>query len=116
MLHTALTLIGFVRGLAVSLEPEAQAQQDTGLTNDEWMAAQDRQLREIFASGRFPMLARISTGPDIDGNLDSLFEFGLDQLLDGLAARVSSAAAGSTTAPARPRPARVPRRPARTTP
>jgi DNA-binding transcriptional regulator YhcF (GntR family) len=115
-LHAALTLIGFVRGIAVSLEPEQQAQQDTGLTSDEWMAAQDRQLREIFASGRFPMLARLTTGPDIDADLDSLFEFGLRQLLDGLQARVSSVAAGSTTAPARPRPGRVPRRPARTTP
>jgi AcrR family transcriptional regulator len=87
-LHVLLTLMGFVRGVAVNLEPEANAEQDTGLTNDEWMAAQDRQLRGIFASGRFPMLARLATGPDIDTDLNSLFEFGLGQLLDGLAVRI----------------------------
>jgi AcrR family transcriptional regulator len=88
-LHAALTVIGFVRGLAVNLEPEAHAEQDTGLTNDEWMQAQDRELHAIFASGRFPMLSRLASGPDIDANLDTLFEFGLSQLLDGLAVRVS---------------------------
>ena len=88
MLHVAVTLIGFVRGVAMNLEPEAYAQQDTGLTNDEWMAAQERQLRGILASGRFPMLARLATGPDIDADLDSFFEFGLGQLLDGLAVRI----------------------------
>jgi AcrR family transcriptional regulator len=88
MLHVVLTLIGFVRGVAMNFEPEAYAEQDTGLTNEEWMAAQDRQLRGILASGRFPTLARVATGPDIDADLNSLFEFGLGQLLDGLAVRI----------------------------
>lgn len=67
----------------MNFEPEAYAEQDTGLTNDEWMAAQDRQLRGILGSGRFPTLARIATAPDIDTDLGSIFEFGLGQLLDG---------------------------------
>ncbi len=91
MLQVALTVIGYVRGLAVNLEPEAQAEQDTGLTNTQWMEAQDRQLREILASGRFPMLSRLAAGPDVDADLDTLFEFGLAQLLDGLAVRLNRA-------------------------
>jgi AcrR family transcriptional regulator len=87
-LHVTLTVLGFVRGVAVNLEPEAHAEQDTGLTSDEWMAAQDRRLREIFASGRFPMLSRLASGPDIEADLDTVFEFGLGQLLDGLALRL----------------------------
>jgi hypothetical protein len=93
-LHVLLTMVGFVRGVAVNLEPEAHAEQDTGLTNTEWMEAQDRQLHEIFASGQFPMLSRLATGPDIDADLDTLFEFGLGQLLDGLARRLGRPAAG----------------------
>jgi AcrR family transcriptional regulator len=89
-LQAALTVLGFVRGVAVNLEPEAQAEQDTGLTSTEWMEAQDRQLREILASGRFPMLSRLASGPDVDTNLDTLFEFGLGQLLDGLAVRLGA--------------------------
>jgi AcrR family transcriptional regulator len=92
MLQAALTVMGFVRGLAANLEPEANAEQDTGLTNTEWMAAQDRELRQILASGRFPVLAHVATGPDIDADLDTLFEFGLGQLLDGLAVRISRTA------------------------
>lgn len=91
MLHVTITLIGFVRGVAMNFEPEAYAKQDTGLTRDEWMAAQDRQLRGILASGRFPMIARLAAGPDIDADLDSIFEFGLGQLLDGLAVRIEGA-------------------------
>jgi AcrR family transcriptional regulator len=89
-LHAALTVLGFVRGVAVNLEPEAHAEQDTGLTNTEWMQAQERRLQEILGSGRFPMLSRLATGPDIDTGLDTLFEFGLGQLLDGLAVRVGA--------------------------
>jgi hypothetical protein len=83
-----LTLLGFVRGTAVSLEPETRAEQDTGMTHTEWMDAQERELRAIFASGRFPMLSRLASGPDIDADLDTVFEFGLGQLLDGLAVRL----------------------------
>jgi hypothetical protein len=39
------------------------------------------------------MLCRLATGPDIDTGLDTLFGFGLGQLLDGLAVRLSRQAA-----------------------
>lgn len=34
-LHAAMTATAYVRGIAVNLEPEAEARQDTGLTDDE---------------------------------------------------------------------------------
>jgi AcrR family transcriptional regulator len=91
MLHAVVTLANYVRGTAVSLESEAQAEQDTGLTDQEWVASQEAAFAAVFATGRFPALARLSAH-DIDLNLDSLFEFGLRQLLDGLAARVDGRA------------------------
>ena len=44
-LHVAVVLANFVRGLAVNLEPEAQAEQDSGLTSDEWMQSRPRRCR-----------------------------------------------------------------------
>jgi DNA-binding transcriptional regulator YhcF (GntR family) len=84
-LVVAVTVIGYVRGVAVSLEMETQAEQDTGLSNDAYMAAQEAQFRAVFAGGAFPTLARMSVQPEIDLRLDTLFEFGLARLLDGLA-------------------------------
>lgn len=88
--HVMLTLLGFVRGFAVDFEPEAHAEQDTGVPYTEWNEAQDRRLRKILASGQFPTLSRLAGGPDIDADLDTVFEFGLGQLLDGLALRLGS--------------------------
>ena len=41
-LHMAVTLANYVRGTAINLEPEAQAEQDTGITSHEWMALAGR--------------------------------------------------------------------------
>ena len=59
-LHMAVTLANYVRGTAVNLEPEAQAQQDTGMTNDEWMETQVPLMTEIVASGEYPMFAELA--------------------------------------------------------
>lgn len=83
-LVVALTMIGHVRGVAVSLEMETQAEQDTGLSKDAYMAAQRARFAAVFAGGAFPTLARMSSQPKIDLGLDTLFEFGLARLLDGL--------------------------------
>ncbi len=85
-LHMAVTLANYVRGTAVNLEPEVLAQLDTGLTSDEWMASQDSVMTEIVATHDFPMFAELAADPALDLTLDSLFEFGLARLLDGLGA------------------------------
>jgi DNA-binding transcriptional regulator YhcF (GntR family) len=85
MLYVAITIAGYVQATAVNLESEVEAEQDTGVTRDEWMQAQVDTVTTILASGRFPMLSGIAMRPDFHLELDDLFEFGLQLLLDGLA-------------------------------
>ncbi|MEU7927417.1 TetR/AcrR family transcriptional regulator C-terminal domain-containing protein [Micromonospora sp. NPDC049801] len=86
-LHLVVALANHVRGTAVNLQQGAEAEQDTGLTDDEWMVAQADALGRLLAAGEFPHLARLSRSA-IDLSADSLFEFGLQRLLDGVAALV----------------------------
>ena len=44
----------------------------------------------IIATGEFPMFERLASN-DYDFDLDKLFEFGLQRLLDGLAVMINDA-------------------------
>jgi AcrR family transcriptional regulator len=83
MMHVHTTLFSHVRGLALNLEAEAQAEQDSGLTSDEWMQTQEHGFRVIAATGDFPLLNRL-VNSEMELDLDQLFEFGLGCLLEGL--------------------------------
>ena len=83
--HAAIALIAYVRGMAVSFEEEARARQDTGVTEEEWMAAQTSAYAAAIAAGPYPALGRLAASPGIDLGLESIFEFGLRRLLDGYA-------------------------------
>jgi DNA-binding transcriptional regulator YhcF (GntR family) len=76
-------LFSYVRGMAVNLESEAQAEAESGLTADEWMDVHVGAVTAIAAGGDFPHVSRM-TGLDFDLDLDALFELGLRCLLDGL--------------------------------
>lgn len=78
-----LTLFNYVRGIAVNLEHEAEAEEISGLDNDAWIQAQQPTLQTIFAGGRFPTLQRLSEARH-NVSLDELFEYGLQRLLDGI--------------------------------
>jgi AcrR family transcriptional regulator len=82
-----ITLASYVRGTAMNLEMEAEAEAVSGVDNEEWLQAQEPRLRELVAAGRFPVFARY-VSQEYDFSLDQLFEFGLGRLLDGLAALV----------------------------
>jgi DNA-binding transcriptional regulator YhcF (GntR family) len=89
-MYAAITVFGYVRGVALGLEPEAQAEQDTGMTADEWAAQQADQLAALIRSddlAGFRALA-LPGGFDFDFDLDQLFEFGLGIVLDGLAVKL----------------------------
>lgn len=85
MLHVHVTLFSYVRGIAINIEWESEAEASSGLTEEEWMDAHSPALAAIAGSGAFPtfagVLARLSDNFDLD--LDYLFEFGLGPLLDG---------------------------------
>jgi DNA-binding transcriptional regulator YhcF (GntR family) len=76
-------LFSYVRGMAVNLESEAQAEAESGMTADEWMDAHVDTLTSLTAGGGFPHARRLTT-LDVDVHLDALFELGLRCLLDGL--------------------------------
>ena len=83
---THLTVFTFVRGLAMNLELEADAEAASGLTGDEWMGTQESALAALVADGRHPFFTQVLSGMDFDMDLDALFEFGLQRLLAGIAA------------------------------
>lgn len=85
-----ITLINFVRGVALHLELEAEAEATTGVDSEEWLTAQAPRLRALLETGRFPVFTRY-VGQDYDFSLEGLFEFGLARLLDGLEALAGAA-------------------------
>ncbi|WP_204358634.1 TetR/AcrR family transcriptional regulator C-terminal domain-containing protein [Streptosporangium sp. 'caverna'] len=87
MLNVHVLLYSYVRGIAVNLESEAQAEAETGMTEEEWMDSQDAALTALAASGSVPTFSKVVAGLDegYDLNLDVLFELGLQSMLDGLA-------------------------------
>jgi AcrR family transcriptional regulator len=89
-MYAAITVFGYVRGVALNLEPEAQAEQDTGMTADEWASHQAGQLASMVEAGDLPGFRALGLpgGFDFDFDLDQLFEFGLELVLDGLAAKL----------------------------
>ena len=97
---------GYVRGAAKAVADATEAERVTGISDDEWWAARAPLLTDLSASGDHPTLGRLSADGtfsqehrDPDDSrpytafeaLDS-FEFGLQRLLDGIAAYVGGGA------------------------
>jgi AcrR family transcriptional regulator len=80
----AVTVANYIRGTAVNIEEEAQAEQETGLTDAQWLDTQQNRLGDILGSGRYPLMRRAVTDPALEFDVDRLMEFGLQRLLDGL--------------------------------
>ncbi|GID32847.1 TetR/AcrR family transcriptional regulator C-terminal domain-containing protein [Paractinoplanes brasiliensis] len=82
--RAAVTVANYVRGTAVNLEEEAQAEQESGLSDTEWLDSQRQRLAAVLATGELPLMARFIASDDREFDLDILFDFGLRRLLDGL--------------------------------
>ncbi|MEU8892476.1 TetR/AcrR family transcriptional regulator C-terminal domain-containing protein [Streptomyces sp. NPDC048442] len=89
MLHIHLTLFGHVQGLATTLELENRARQDTGMTPEEWMASNEPRAEAVQASGEYPILGALFARDDFDLDLETLFAFGVERILDGVAVLIS---------------------------
>ncbi len=74
-LHVYAAMVNYVRGTAMNIESEASAELDTGMTSKQWSTAR------LPVEG--PLIAQI-TEPGTELDLESLFAFGLERLLDGL--------------------------------
>jgi AcrR family transcriptional regulator len=102
MLTAHITLFTYVRGTAVHLEFEAEAEAASGLNADEFMDTQVASMQSMMAAGEFPVLGRIAENA-YDFNLDTVFEFGLQRLLDGYAVLIDGPGLTSAGgAPSRP--------------
>ncbi len=84
MIHVAVTMVNYARGTAVNLEAEAEAEHATGITSQQYLDANDAAMQAIVASGRFPTYSSLAGRHDLEISLDTIFEFGLRRLLDGI--------------------------------
>lgn len=83
-------MFAYVRGVALAMEAEVQAEQDTGMTAGEWA---DHHIGPIATMISLEDVAGFRAifqpGFDFDYDLDQLFEFGLELVLDGLEVKLS---------------------------
>ncbi|MEV0404437.1 GntR family transcriptional regulator [Actinoallomurus sp. NPDC050550] len=89
-IREALTLHALVITVALPMADETEAEQETGVTLDQWWLEQRKRSNELLGSGRFPLLATIDA--ETVSDLDGLFEYGLARHLDGFAALVEDQA------------------------
>jgi AcrR family transcriptional regulator len=99
-------LDSFVRGAAKTVSDAWAAEQATGLSDDDWWNARSPLLDEITAdvwSDRYPVASRLAeahafdqldrpddTTPYLVQDALDVFEFGLQRLLDGIAAHIAA--------------------------
>ncbi|MEO3930020.1 TetR/AcrR family transcriptional regulator C-terminal domain-containing protein [Micromonosporaceae bacterium B7E4] len=93
MFYLSVAVASYVHGMAASLVWESEAEHETGLTDEEWMASQGSALAGIFASGAVPTLARIAEA-EFEFDIDKLFEFGMSRMLDGIAVFIDARPGG----------------------
>jgi len=99
---TAMSVLGtvqtYVMGSALREMQEARVQRDeekADVTEEAWEPMRDAWRNRLDADGRFTHVVRFldaGIDPDAEETRDERFEFGLDCLLDGLAARVPALA------------------------
>jgi len=85
------TVYAFVIGIARNNVEYAQAATTTGVSDEDWWAAQAPFLERAINNGDYPNLCRVSEAGAWDTNNDG-FEFGLRCVLDGIEAQTGSAA------------------------
>ncbi|MEV8567789.1 TetR/AcrR family transcriptional regulator C-terminal domain-containing protein [Streptomyces sp. NPDC051322] len=89
VMHLHLSLFGYIQGLAMASDLEAQARQDTGMSVDEWMARNETQFEALAATGAYPLLNSLTEHDDFEFDLETVFQFGLSRILDGITVLIS---------------------------
>ncbi|MBB0245004.1 TetR family transcriptional regulator [Streptomyces alkaliphilus] len=88
----------YVTGTARTYVLQAVSARETGVSDEEFWAAQGPILGEILESGRFPRLAELDPDSFSVGGVQAL-RFGLDPLLDGLERYIDARRRGERPAP-----------------
>ncbi|GAA1953609.1 TetR/AcrR family transcriptional regulator [Amycolatopsis minnesotensis] len=88
-------LVGMLRGYVFGNVAEDLAQAEltrrTGITDEQWEEIFIPWVERLLADGRHPMMARFIREAD-HWNDDRVFEFGVERILDGIAAALPSSA------------------------
>lgn len=84
MMYISVIVFSHVKAMATDIAFEAEQQQDTGLTADEYMTTRSTDIAAMVSPTDLPLLASLVRSDDFDLDLDALFEFGLQRLLDGI--------------------------------
>jgi AcrR family transcriptional regulator len=98
-MDSVLTLVlGHAQGAARGAVEVAQAERQTGMTDDEWWRVSGPLLEKIFDPRRYPVASRVgaAAGEALGAAYDPAhaFEFGLERILDGIEALVSRRSSG----------------------
>ncbi|MEU9114566.1 GntR family transcriptional regulator [Streptomyces sp. NPDC048483] len=88
LIHMAVTLLNHVRATAAGFEDDLEAEQESGMDQNQWMAAMEPVFEGILTSGTYPMYSGVDGSEEDALTLETLFEFGLARLLDGMEALV----------------------------
>ncbi len=85
-LQALRTLQAYITGAIQSETRERRAEQESGLTKEQWQLATGAHLQRLIDTGRFPSIAKVvddASHPDAD----RVFKDGLECVLDGIALR-----------------------------
>lgn len=93
-MDSVITLVtGFVHGTARGAVEAAQAESQTGLTDEQWWAAHAPFLSRISDASRWPTASRVgqAAAEALGGaySAEHAFEFGLERVLDGIDALIT---------------------------
>ncbi|MFE0046105.1 GntR family transcriptional regulator [Streptomyces albireticuli] len=99
LLCIMVAVAGYVRGVAVNLEEEAEAGRGAGVTGERWPEGRGERLEAILQGGNYPVYARIAARRDLAFDLDSMFAFGLARMLDGMEPLLEGLPEGRGTGP-----------------
>ncbi len=80
------TVIGFVRGVVLTEIADTEATRRTGLDEDGYRRSAGPYLKDVLAAGQHPLLARFVALAEHDPDPDQVFRWGLERVLDGVAA------------------------------
>ncbi len=89
MKRVLVTVDSYVLGFVLNTAAEEEARRRSGLSEQEWQTAVGPYLREVFASGKYPTFARRINEEEESSDQEADFVFGLDCVLDGIAAHIA---------------------------
>lgn len=86
----AITLLGaYMTGAAQQVVQARQVERATGESNEDWWQSRAIFWEEFFVPEDHPAITRVYTEGGFDDDEADLFEYGLQRVLDGIAARIA---------------------------